>query len=64
MTAGYSLTQLRLKNKTLLPFSRSLETVEEIRLGSCCESGVLDCSSAVVPKATASTVISPVAIPS
>jgi hypothetical protein len=29
----YQLPQLRLKNKTLLPFSRRLDTVREIRLG-------------------------------
>lgn len=40
----YQLPQLRLKNKTLLPFSRPLETVRDFRLGSCSESGVLDCS--------------------
>ena len=44
----YQLPQLRLKNKTLLPFSRPLDTVREIRLGSCSESGILDCS-AVLP---------------
>jgi hypothetical protein len=40
----YQLPQLRLKSKTLLPFSRPLDTVREIRLGSCSESGIFDCS--------------------
>ena len=48
----YQLPQLQLKNKTLLP-SRPLETVREIRLASCSESGVLDCSSVLAPQATA-----------
>lgn len=51
----YQLPQLRLKNKTLLPFSRPLETVREIRLGSCSDSGVLDCSSVLASQATTST---------
>lgn len=46
----YQLPQLRLKRKTLLPFSRPLETVREIRLGSCSGSGVLDCSSVLAPQ--------------
>ena len=51
----YQLPKLRLKNKMLLPFSRPLGTVREIRLGSCSESGVLDCSSILAPQATTST---------
>lgn len=47
----YQLPQLRLKRKTLIPFSRPLETVREIRLGSCSGSGVLDCSSVLAPQA-------------
>jgi hypothetical protein len=47
----YQLPQLRLKNKTLLPFSRPLETIKEIRLASCSESGVLDCSTVLAPQA-------------
>jgi hypothetical protein len=41
----YQLPQMRLKSKTILPFSAPLETVREVRLVSCCESGVLDCST-------------------
>jgi len=41
----YQLPQMRLKSKTLLPFSRPLETVREVRLGACPESGILDCST-------------------
>jgi hypothetical protein len=48
----YQLPQLRLKNKTLLPFSRPLETVREIRLGSCSESGIFDCSAVLPPRET------------
>lgn len=51
----YQLPQLRLNNKTLLPFSRPLETVAEIRLASCSESGVLDCSASLDNQPTAST---------
>src|SRR6267143_2562265 len=51
----YQLPQLRLKSKTLLPFSRPLETVKEIRLGSCSESGVLDCSAVLAPQPTTGT---------
>jgi MoxR-vWA-beta-propeller ternary system domain bpX6 len=47
----YQLPQLRLKSKTLLPFSRPLETVREIRLVSCSEGGVLDCSTVLAPQA-------------
>jgi len=48
----YQLPQLRLKNKTLLPFSRPLDTVREIRLGSCSESGIFDCSAVLPPRET------------
>ncbi len=48
----YQLPQLRLKNKTLLPFSRPLDTVREIRLGSCSESGIFDCSTVLPPQET------------
>ena len=48
----YQLPQLRLKNKTLLPFSRPLDTVREIRLGSCSESGIFDCSAVLLPRET------------
>ena len=51
----YQLPQLRLKTKTLLPFSRPLETITDIRLGSCSESGVLDCSSVLAPQPTTDT---------
>jgi len=47
----YQLPQLRLKSKTLLPFSTPLETVKEIRLASCSQSGVLDCSTVLAPQA-------------
>lgn len=47
----YQLPQLRLKSKTLLPFSRPFETVREFRLASCSESGVLDCSAVPDPQA-------------
>src|SRR6266404_1568628 len=43
----YQLPQMRLRNKTLLPFSRPLETVREVRLSMCAESGILDCSTVV-----------------
>lgn len=46
----YQLPQLRLKSKTLLPFSHSLESLKEIRLASCSESGVLDCSTVLGPQ--------------
>jgi hypothetical protein len=46
------LPQLRLKSKTLLPFSRPLDTVREIRLGSCSESGIFDCSTVLPPRET------------
>jgi len=46
----YQLPQLRLKSKTLLPFSHPLESVKEIRLASCSESGVLDCSTVLAPQ--------------
>ena len=46
----YQLPQLRLKSKTLLPFPHPLETVREIRLVSCSESGVLDCSTVLAPQ--------------
>jgi hypothetical protein len=48
----YQLPQLRLKNKTLLPFPRPLETVREVRLVSCSESGVLDCSAVLAAQPT------------
>ena len=48
----YQLPQLRLKNKTLLPFSRPLDTVREIRLGCCSESGIFDCSAVLPPSET------------
>jgi len=48
----YQLPQLRLKNKTLLPFSSPLDTVREIRLGSCSESGIFDCSALLPPRET------------
>ena len=48
----YQLPQLRLKNKTLLPFSRPLDTVRAIRLGSCSESGIFDCSTVLPPRET------------
>jgi len=47
----YQLPQLRLKSKTLLPSPRPLETVGEVRLVSCSESGVLDCSTVLAPQA-------------
>jgi hypothetical protein len=51
----YQLPQLRLKGKTLLPISRPPETVREIRLVSCSESGVLDCSTVLAPQAPISS---------
>jgi len=51
----YQLPQLRLKSKTLLPFSKPLETLREIRLVSCSESGVLDCSTVLAPQGVTGT---------
>ena len=48
----YQLPRLLLKSKTLISCSRPLETIKEVRLGSCSGTGILDCCSVLSPPAT------------